>query len=473
MNSSFKKTKIIATIGPASNNKKILKEMVDLGVNCARINTAHGDFDQYTQLIKLVRSVADIPVMIDIKGPEIRIKTNEDMEITAANPVDFGFNNKSDAYFNYNFYDEIFVGDTIFFDNGLITSKVLKKYKDKQKNKIVTLKFSSNVVIKPNKGVNIPNRKLKIPSLSSKDIEAVKFSIDQKISFIALSFARNKEDIINLKKLLGNSPIKIIAKIENMEGIDAIDEIIEHSDGVMIARGDLGIEIASEKIPSLQKMIIKKCNEKGKISIVATQMLESMIANPVPTRAEVSDVANAVLDGTDAVMLSGETASGRHPVKAVEVMRRVAMESENYVANNVDNFETGDISHEMSEAAYRLSIHSKATKIISITRSGFSARLISRFKPKVPIIAVMIDPEVSRHVQLVWGVEPMLLEKIPTRAIMPTIAEMLMKKKMLDRKDLVVFLGGIRTMKEHMSNVVEIHNIGDMVDYDRKYRGKF
>jgi pyruvate kinase len=465
----FKKTKIIATIGPASNNKQIIKEMIGLGVNCARINTAHGDFDQYTELIKLVRSVSDIPIMIDIKGPEIRIKTNEEIEVTSKNPVVFGFNEKSDAYFNYNFYDEVFVGDTIFFDNGLITSKILKKYKDKQGNKLVLLKFENNVLIKPNKGVNIPNRKLKIPSLSKKDIEAVKFSIKHNISYIALSFARNKEDVLNLRKLLGKNPINIIAKIENIEGVELIDEIIKYSDGVMIARGDLGIEIPAEKIPSIQKEIISKCNREGKIAIVATQMLESMINSPVPTRAEVSDVANAVLDGADAIMLSGETATGKYPVRAVEVMKRVAIESEKNVTRSIDNNNEGNISYEMSEVAYHLSGHANATAIVCITRSGFTARLIARFKPKVPILAIATDNNVRRHLELVWGVQTIILENIPTRAIMPTVAKHLADSNILTQKDVVVFMGGIRTLKDHVSNVIEVHNIGDILEFHKRF----
>ncbi len=316
------KTKIIATIGPACMSHSILRQMARSGMNIARINTAHGDFEQYDEIIRLTRNIKNIPVMVDIKGPEIRVRLNEELIVKRGKEYEFFYKDKRPC-FSYDFSKEIKVGEHVFFDNGQIKSRVKKKGK-----KSVILVFSKNNTIMPNKGVNIPGKKLNIPSLSKKDVKAVKYSVKKGIEFIALSFTRNKEDVKNLKRLIKNSEIKIISKIENLEGIKNIDEIIDASEGVMIARGDLGVEIPQERIPGIQKKIIRKCREKAKMSIVATQMLESMTFKPVPTRAEVSDVANAILDGANAVMLSGETASGKYPVKAVKVMRKIVREAE-------------------------------------------------------------------------------------------------------------------------------------------------
>jgi pyruvate kinase len=316
------KAKIIATIGPVCMSSNVIKQMARSGMNIARINTAHGDFEQYDEILRLTRNIKNMPVMIDIKGPEIRVRLDEELIVKRGKEYEFFYKDKKPC-FSYDFSREIKAGEHVFFDNGQIKSKVKKKG-----NKSFTLVFSKNSILMPNKGVNIPGKKLNIPSLSKKDVKAVKYSVKKGIEFIALSFTRNKEDVRNLKALIKNSKIKIVSKIENMEGIKNIDEIISASDGIMIARGDLGVEIPQERIPGVQKKIIKKCKEKGKISIVATQMLESMTEKPTPTRAEVSDVANAILDGANAVMLSGETASGKYPVKAVRVMRKIVREAE-------------------------------------------------------------------------------------------------------------------------------------------------
>ncbi len=455
------KTKIVATIGPASMDRKTLKQMIKSGVSCARINTAHGDFKQYDKMLRLIRGIKDLPVMIDVKGPEIRIRLEKELVVEPRKEYIFYYKNKK-PFFSYDFSKEIRQGDKIFFDNGQIKSRVKKKDKDS-----VSLVFEEESVIHPNKGVNIPGKSLKIPSLSKKDVQAIKYSLKNKAAFIALSFVRNRKDVEGLKKLLKESEIGIISKIENNEGIKNIDEIIDASDGIMIARGDLGVEIPEEKIPVLQKNIIRKCIQKGRISIVATQMLESMTHHPMPTRAEVSDVANAIMDGADAVMLSGETASGKHPVKAVQVMRKVARETEKTTGNKVDMSRTGGISEEMSKAAYHISLRVNTDKIICVTRSGYSAALLSRFRSNKELLAVTRHEMTARKLGLVRGVKPVLLKEIPLKDMIPSIAKELYKEKHLAITDKLVFFAGIKTLKEHVSNLIEVHDVKELLEYKK------
>jgi len=464
---AFTKTKIVATIGPACLGQEIINKMMAAGMDCARINTAHGDFSQYESIIKMVQEAGEIPIMIDVKGPEIRVRTEKEIVILAGEKIMFGFKKGELPYFSFDFSKALLPGDTVFFDNGQIEGKVAEVKKGSEPE--VLLHFMEACIIKPNKGVNVPCKKLKMPSLSDKDRDSVKFAIKNRLSFIALSFTRQKEDVRGLKKLIGDAPIGVIAKIENQEGINHIDEIIAESDGIMVARGDLGVEIPLSKIPYLQKMIVQKCNTAGKIVIVATQMLESMIISPTPTRAEVSDVANAVVDGADAVMLSGETAVGKYPVKAIEAMRDISVEMEDKIIPCVQPKENVSMSEEVSGVAAKLAVNAKATKIVCVTRSGFTARLISRFRPNIPLIAMTNSKEALLQMKLTWGVFPILMDIIPSKAIIPTVADYLFSRKTLARKDLVVFVGGIRTLQPSVANVVEIHNIGDLLDYKKKF----
>ena len=464
---TFTKTKIIATIGPASLSKGILKQMVNKGMDCARINTAHGDFEQYKLIINRVRLAGNIPVMIDVKGPEIRIRTPKELVIKTSEKKQFGFKKGRLPYFSYNFSEHLSKGDFLYFDNGLIKATVVDIKKGSFPR--ATLLFKEACIINPNKGVNVPGKSLKIPSLSAKDKKAIRFALRHKLSFIAISFVRYKEDVLRIRKLLGKAPIAVISKIENQEGIDNIDEIIEVSDGIMVARGDLGVEIPLQKIPYLQKMIIQKCNAVGKIVVVATQMLDSMIKSRIPTRAEVSDVANAVLDGADAVMLSGETAAGKYPVQTVQAMCAIAHEIEDKIKTNVQGVYDASISDDVSEITSRLAVSAKATKIVCVTRSGYSARLVARYRPNLPILAVTNSQAVVLQMKLVWGVLPVLMKPLPLRTIMTNLAYNLYIKKYLSRKDRVVFMGGVRTLMPAVSNAVEIHDIDDLLEYRKKY----
>ncbi|PIY60337.1 pyruvate kinase [Candidatus Woesearchaeota archaeon CG_4_10_14_0_8_um_filter_47_5] len=461
----IKRTKIIATVGPASLSKKALTAMAGEGMNCARINTAHGDFAQYEAMIKLIRSIPTIstmPIILDIKGPEIRLKTRDDIPVKKGTHLSLGFSPKKEPYCSYDFFQEVEVPDTILFDGGLVQGTIIRKIPEKKQ---IVVEIHTPGILKNNKGINLPNKSLKIPSLSEKDRDAVRFALKHKLSYIALSFVRTKDDVINLKNLLGNYQGGIIAKIENKEGVDNIREIIAESEGVMIARGDLGAEIRQEKLPLIQKGIIHACNQAGKISIVATQMLESMIERPTPSRAEVSDVANAIIDGADAVMLSGETATGKYPLQAISVMSRIAREIEDTLAHNISMDFPGSVSEEMTKSAYTLALRGKATKIVCITRSGFTARLIARFRLPINILAVTDSHMTKKKLDLVWGVNPLVVHELPVQAIIPSVAYLLYKKGLLIPGDKAIFLGGVGTSEEQVVNLIEIHTVLDLLRY--------
>ena len=374
----MKKTKIICTIGPASLSRNTLKKMYHAGMNGARINTAYGTLDQYRVIISSLREVADIPIIIDVKGPEIRLKTKGKTIVNKGDVLKVGEDEK--ISFNNNIYDDMDVGDTVLIDNGKLKTRVIEKQKD-----VLKLRATTNGEIDDGKGVNIPNKKLAVPTLSSKDLEMIDLAKENDIEFIALSFTRNLEDVKNLKKKAKGFKGAIIAKIENSEGVNKFDEILDATDGIMVARGDLGVEIEPEKVPYIQKLIIRKCNQKGKIVVTATEMLESMTYQPVPTRAEVSDVANAILDGTEATMLSGETAVGRYPVESVLMMSRIAKETEKTVKSRVESERFINISDTISKAVQRICQEMAVDKVVTLTRSGYTARMISRFKILQPM----------------------------------------------------------------------------------------
>ncbi|MFT4310699.1 MAG: pyruvate kinase [Candidatus Woesearchaeota archaeon] len=463
----MKQTKIIATIGPSCEDPHQLQQLIDKGINCARINTAHGDFNEYKKRIDTIRSIKSIPIMIDIKGPELRILMQEDILLQAKEVLHIGFTSKHQRCFNYNFVTQAEIGDIIYFDDGKFVARIVKVYED-----AVDVEFENGGLLKPKKGVNIPHKTIHMPALSERDLLSIKFAKDNDAEFIAQSFVRHKQDVQELKVLLSGTNIKIIAKIESQAGIDNIDEILEVADGIMVARGDLGIELPQEKIPFLQKLLIKKCNQAGKISIVATQMLESMIANPIPTRAEVSDVANAVLDGADTVMLSGETAIGKHPVQAVDIMARICKELEHRIRNRIDMTINGDVSVELSKSLYYMVKGASIDKIICITRSGFSASLISRFRLDKKILAVTHDKLVAQQLELVWGVTPVYIEQALTSRPAYTVTKYLVAQGFVKKTDVLAFIGGIATKEPSIINRLEVHQAGDLIEYFDAYVAK-
>ena len=454
----LKKTKIICTLGPASFSKQMIEKMFQAGMNGARINTAYGNLAQYQSVIETVREVADIPVIIDIKGPEIRIRASQQKVFSKGDILEVGFNGE-EVSFNHDFYDEMRVDDEVYIDNGKIRTRVVE-LKDR-KLRLLTL---DGGVIEDGKGVNIPNKHLSVPTFPEKDLEIISFAKKQDVEYVALSFTRNAEDVKNLSQTNGFGG-GIIAKIENSEGVQNVKEILEAASGLMVARGDLAVEIEPEKVPLVQKSLIKLCNQKGKLVVTATEMLESMINEPSPTRAEVSDVANAILDGSDAIMLSGETAMGQYPVDAVEMMTRIANETEKAVKSNVEDTTFINISDTVSRAIQRICQSMPIHTVVPLTHSGYTARMIARFKIAQPIIAVTRDIKVKKQLELIFGVYPVLINYREEKDRLLTVANQLHKMHLVDDEDIVLFTEGVRTTMEHASNSIEIHKIKELREF--------
>jgi pyruvate kinase len=451
-----KKTKILCTVGPSSFSEGTLRKMFSAGMNGVRINTAYGDFDQYESVIEKIRKIADIPIMIDIKGPEIRIMATQKKVVNIGETVEVGFNGE-EMSFNHDFYDKMNVNDIVYIDNGKIKTRVVEKSKRK-----LRLLLMDDGTIENGKGVNIPNKQLSVPTFSEKDLKLIKFAKKLDVEYIALSFARNVNDVENLKAQT-NGFKGIIAKIENFEGVKNFEEILNAVDGIMVARGDLGVEIEPERVPLVQKSIIKNCNQNGKLVVTATEMLESMIHQPTPTRAEVSDVANAILDGTDVVMLSGETAVGQYPVESVDMMSRIANATENTVKSRVEDYGTFiNISDTVSKAIQRICQDMPVDKIITMTLSGYTAKMIARFKVAQPIIAVTPKKRVKKQLELVFGVYPVQIDYQNEKDRIASVANQLHSMKLVDEADIILFTSGVRTTVKHSSNSIEIHKIREL-----------
>jgi pyruvate kinase len=424
-------------------------------MNGARINTAYGTLDLYRVIISSLREVADIPIIIDVKGPEIRLKTKGRRAVNKGDVLEVGKDEK--ISFNNNIYGDVDVGDNVLIDNGRLRTRVVEKQKG-----VLKLLATASGEIDDGKGVNIPNKKLAVPTLSSKDLEIVDLAKENDVEFIALSFARNPQDVNNLKKVTNGFKGAIIAKIENSEGVDKFDEILDVADGIMVARGDLGVEIEPEKVPYIQKLIIRKCNQKGKIVVTATEMLESMTYQPIPTRAEVSDVANAILDGTEATMLSGETAIGQYPVESVLMMSKIANETEKSVESQVEGEGFINISDTISKAVQRICQEMPVDKVVTLTRSGYTARMISRFKILQPIIAVTPNKRVKKQLELSFGVYPVHINYLKEDDHILTTANKLHSIGLIRDQDTILFTAAFRTSKPHSSNLIEIHNIKEL-----------
>lgn len=421
----MRRTKIICTIGPASESEEKLRELMLAGMDVARFNFSHGTHEEHKKKFARVVKVSEelkmpVATLLDTKGPEIRLRdfTDGKAELKAGQKfiltTDEIMGSAEKASITYkNLKNDIRQGMSILIDDGLIEMTV-----EEIKGEEIICSVVNGGWISNHKGVNVPNAVLSMPYVNDTDKEDIIFGCEMGYDFIAASFTRCKEDILQVRKILKehNSSMKIIAKIENMQGIQNLEEILSVSDGIMVARGDMGVEIPLEEVPVLQKKMIKMAEEMGKSVITATQMLESMIKNPRPTRAEVTDIANAIYDGTTAIMLSGESAAGQYPVEAVKTMAKIAERSEkdiNYTSrmkkriNTVLTDVTGAISHATCTTAADLG----ATAIITVTMSGFTAEMISRYKPCCPIIACAVNPRVCRQLNLLWGVVPILIEK--------------------------------------------------------------
>jgi len=419
------KTKIICTIGPASDNKVTFTELVQNGLSVARLNLSHEDNDYRLGVINMIKEVREelaepVALLFDTRGPEIRTKYFVDgkVKLVAGEEVrlcvgDFEGTAERFCITYPNLYKETSVGTTILLDDGLLDIKVTAI-----DGKEIVCEVVNGGILKNRKGINIPGKDVDLPILTADDEIDLIFGIEQGMDYVAASFIRNKADLLAIRAHLDNNGgehVHIISKIESQTGVDNIMEIIEHSDGIMVARGDLGVELPAEEIPILQKAIIAKCNQSGVPVITATQMLESMCNNPRPTRAEVSDVANAIYDGTDAIMLSGETAAGDYPVEAVKTMKRVAIKTEaqadfESIYKKITVSLEKSVTNAVSYASCTTAKHLGATAIICPTFSGKTARLISMFRPEALIIAPTINPIAERQLNLLWGVKPVILK---------------------------------------------------------------
>ena len=455
----MKKTKIICTIGPASLSKEVLERMYRAGMNGARINTAYGTLDQYKLIINNIRETADIPIIVDIKGPEIRLQAKQKKIVKKGDILEVGFN-RGEIRFNHDFYDKIRISDEIYIDNGKIKTQVLEK-----NGGMLRLSVMSEGEIDDGKGVNIPNKQLSVPSLSEKDLGIIELAKGYDVEYIALSFTRSAQDINNLKSRADGFKGSIIAKIENFEGVRNFKEILDSVECIMIARGDLGVEIELEKVPSVQKSIIRLCNQVGKTVITATEMLESMIHQPTPTRAEVSDVANAILDGTDAIMLSGETSIGKYPIEAVSVMSRIAREIEPMAETHISEGEFVNISDTISKAIQKICQSMLVDKIVTLTRSGYTAKMIARFKIVQPIIAVTPEERVRKQLELVFGVYPVCIDYRNEKDRILAVANKLHSMNLISDEDTVLFTAAFRTVLKHASNLIAIHNVKELRDF--------
>lgn len=421
----MRKTKIICTLGPASESEDKLKELMEAGMNVARFNFSHGTHEEQKKKFARVLKVSNelglnISTLLDTKGPEIRLRDFEGgkVELTAGQTFTLtteemmGTSKKATITYK-NLKNDIVVGNTILIDDGLIEMQVEEITDTDIVCRVINGGFVSN-----HKGVNVPGAVLSMPYISEVDEKDILFGIEMGFDFLAASFARTKEDILEVRKILKehNSPMKIIAKIENMQGIQNLDEILSVSDGIMVARGDMGVEIPMEDVPVLQKKMIKKAVSQGKHVITATQMLESMIKNPRPTRAEATDIANAIYDGTTAIMLSGESAAGLYPVEAVKTMARIAERAEQDIdyrgrmQRNHDHTHP-DITEAISYATCTTAMDLNAAAVITVTMSGFTAEMISKYKPGCTIIGCSVNPRVCRQLNLLWGVQPLLVQR--------------------------------------------------------------
>ena len=422
MINNIKKTKIVCTLGPASENEETLRELIKNGLNVCRLNFSHGSHEEHKgrmDLVKKLREELNMPtaILLDTKGPEIRTGKFDVPEVLLEEGQTFTITmkdvmgDKERCTVSYKgLANDVKPGDTILIDDGLVGLTVKEVNNDN-----IVCEVQNSGIVKNHKGVNVPGVKVNLPAITEKDRSDIEFGIEQGIDFIAASFVRKVSDVLAIREILEENNaehIKIISKIENQEGVENLDEIIEVSDGIMVARGDLGVEIPTEEIPVVQKLMIKKCNEAGKPVITATQMLDSMIRNPRPTRAEVTDVANAIYDGTDAIMLSGETAAGKYPVEAVKTMATIAKRAEETMRNRRDKInKSKNVTDAISYATCTTAMDLEARAILSSTASGHTARMVSKFRPDCPIVATTSNESVRRQLALTWGVLPLMREK--------------------------------------------------------------
>ncbi len=471
----MRRTKIVGTIGPASDSAETFQELVKAGLNVARLNFSHGTHDEHAARVSTIREVArrldkNIGIMLDTRGPEIRVGKlpGDQLHLEAGQEVILA-TGAAAGTIPVTYRDlpkDVQCGNTILLDDGLIGLEVLATGTG-----TVTCRVLNDGILKSSKGINVPGVLLELPAVTDKDIADINFAIEHKLDFIAASFIRRAADILEIRRILEarNADMHIIAKIETQAAVNNIDEILQVSDGIMVARGDLGVEIPSEEVPLVQKEIIQKCNAAGKPVITATQMLDSMISHPRPTRAEASDVANAILDGTDAIMLSGETAVGKYPVESVATMHRIAQRAEQAIKFKQGLVEkqtasTRSVTEAISHASCAISIDLDTAAIITPTESGSTPRMVAKYRPKAPIVAATPHRQVLQKLSLVWGVNGL---KVPasqgTDEMINAAVTAALNKRLIKCGDMVVITAGLPVGISGTTNLLKVHIVGEIL----------
>lgn len=471
----MRRTKIVCTIGPASESPEKVRELLKAGMNVARLNFSHGSHEEHGQRLRVLKDEAtklgkNLGILLDTKGPEIRtgmvpetgLELKKGTTLTLDTDIDTLGSLERVGITYTNLWQEVSPGTHLLLDDGLIDLQV----ESVQNGKIHT-RICNEGILKSQKGVNVPGIPIQLPAVTEKDISDILFGIGQGIDFIAASFTRKASDIIAVRKIVegAKANTKIIAKIESREGLDNLDSILEVADGLMVARGDLGVEIPVEEVPIAQKEMIHKCHLLGKPVIVATQMLDSMIRNPRPTRAEASDVANAILDGTDAIMLSGETAAGQYPVEAVVMMDKIALHTETrYFEEQTSRHPQLNVAEAISYASYTIAHDLEASAILTPTHSGLTARMIAKYRPKSLIIAATPSDEVARQLALHWGVTSIIIpESSGTDQLILNAVNEALAHNFIKTGDVVVVTAGVPVGKVGSTNMIKVHIIGNLI----------
>ncbi|MDR0880393.1 MAG: pyruvate kinase [Clostridioides sp.] len=478
MLNKLNKTKIVCTLGPASDSEETLTNMMLSGLNVCRFNFSHGTHEEQKARFDLAKKVSakinkPVAILLDTKGPEIRTGNFKDPEVLLEQGQDFTITmdevlgDKTRCTVSYKgLINDVEAGAQILIDDGLVGLRV-KEISGQE----IRCTVENAGIVKNHKGINVPGIKINLPALTQKDIDDIEFGVREGIDYIAASFVRKVSDVLAIREVLENNnatDVKIISKIENQEGIENLEEILKVSDGLMVARGDLGVEIPTEEMPIVQKMMIKKCNELGKPVITATQMLDSMIRNPRPTRAEATDVANAIYDGTDAIMLSGETASGKYPVEAVKMMATIAKRTEETLDYTKALGTIGEqqiaVTDAISHATCNIAEELKASSIITPTSSGHTARMISKFRPQSQIIATTIDDRVMRQLALIWGVYPLKSRFTnDTDEVIESAIATAQDAGYISEGELVVVTAGVPTGVSGTTNLIKVHIINEEI----------
>lgn len=469
-----KRTRIVATLGPASCSQSIIEELIRSGVNVFRLNFSHGTHESHLGYIKTIRAAAEstgehIGILGDLCGPKIRVGKFPDGPVELITGSTFFLSEDPDFPGSIDgvgtsyphLTQDIKPGNNILLDDGNISLEAVEIKKDR-----VYFKVLDGGILKDKKGMNMPGIKLSIATITEKDKLDLKFMAEQNLDFVALSFVRKAEDLIQLRELAGSYDIKIIAKIEKPEALAELERILDHCEAIMIARGDLGVEMPIQQVPAIQRHILERCSRRGKPVITATQMLESMIDNQRPTRAETTDVFNAIMEGSDAVMLSGETASGKHPVEAVKMMASIAIEAEKLGTRNTDLLDhllpevEKEIEEVMAHAACESALDISAKYIVPFTFSGNTAQFISKYHPPIEIVALTPRPETCRRLSLSWGVTPILVNNMKsTDEMIESTEKILIEQKLVSKGDVIVLIAGVPLGVKGGTNLMKMQKI--------------